>query len=61
MAVEATTIFPLWARNLFNAAEKELDDAQKAYDDLLDTQAADDVLQMRAEVSVAQERYYAAT
>jgi len=31
-----------------------------AYDELLDTQAADDVLQMRAEVSVAQERYYAA-
>ena len=46
--------------NLFDAAEKELDDAQKAYDELLDTKAADDVLQMRAEVSVAQERYYAA-
>ena len=46
--------------NLFDAAEKELDEAQKAYDELLDTQAADDVLQMRAEVSVAQERYYAA-
>jgi multidrug resistance efflux pump len=46
--------------NLFNAAEKELDEAQKTYDELLDTQAADDVLQMRAEVSVAQERYYAA-
>ncbi|MBI5952625.1 MAG: efflux RND transporter periplasmic adaptor subunit [Chloroflexi bacterium] len=46
--------------NLFDAAEKELDDAQKAYDELLDTQAADDVLLLRAEVSVAQERYYAA-
>jgi HlyD family secretion protein len=46
--------------NLFDAAELELDDAQNAYDELLDTQAADDVLQMRAEVSVAQERYYAA-
>jgi HlyD family secretion protein len=44
--------------NLFDAAEKELDDAQNAYDELLNTQAADDVLQMRAEVSVAQERYY---
>jgi len=46
--------------NLFDAAEQELDDAQKAYDELLDTQAADDVLLLRAEVSVAQERYYAA-
>jgi len=46
--------------NLFDAAELELDDAQNAYDELLDTQAADDVLQMRAEISVAQERYYAA-
>ncbi len=46
--------------NLFDAAEKELDEAQKAYDALLNTQAADDVLQLRAEVSVAQERYYAA-
>jgi len=45
---------------LFDAAETELDEAQKAYDALLDTQAADDVLQLRAEVSVAQERYYAA-
>jgi HlyD family secretion protein len=46
--------------NLFDSAEKELDDAQKAYDALLNTKAADDVLQLRAEVSVAQERYYAA-
>ncbi len=46
--------------NLFDAAEQELDDAQKAYNELLDTQAADDVLLLRAEVSVAQERYYAA-
>jgi HlyD family secretion protein len=43
----------------FDAAEKELDDAQKAYDALLDTQAADGVLQARAEVSIAQETYYA--
>ncbi|CAG1012321.1 hypothetical protein ANAEL_04392 [Anaerolineales bacterium] len=46
--------------SLFDAAEQELDDAQNAYDELLDTQAAEDVLQLRAEVSVAQERYYAA-
>ncbi len=46
--------------NLFDAAEKELDEAQKAYDELLGTQAADEILQARAEVSIAQERYYAA-
>jgi HlyD family secretion protein len=46
--------------SLFDAAEKELDDAQKAYDALLDTKAADEILQTRAEVSIAQERYYAA-
>ncbi len=46
--------------DLFDAAEKELDDAQKAYDELLGTQAADDILQARAEVSIAQERYYSA-
>jgi multidrug resistance efflux pump len=44
--------------NLFNAAEKELDEAQRAYDALLNTQAADEVLKARAEVSVAQEHYY---
>ena len=31
--------------NLFDAAEKELDDAQKAYDELLGTQASDEILQ----------------
>jgi HlyD family secretion protein len=46
--------------DLFNAAEKELNDAQKAYDVLLGTQAADEILQARAEVAIAQERYYAA-
>jgi multidrug efflux pump subunit AcrA (membrane-fusion protein) len=44
--------------NLFDAAEKELDEAQRAYDALLNTQAADEVLKARAEVSVAQEHYY---
>jgi multidrug efflux pump subunit AcrA (membrane-fusion protein) len=46
--------------DLYDAAKKELDDSQKAYDALLDTKAADDILQARAEVSIAQERYYAA-
>lgn len=46
--------------DLFDAAERELDEAQKAYDELLDTQAAEEILKARAEVSVAQERYYAA-
>jgi HlyD family secretion protein len=46
--------------NLFDAAEKELDDAQKAYDELLGTQASTEILKARAEVSIAQERYYSA-
>jgi multidrug efflux pump subunit AcrA (membrane-fusion protein) len=45
--------------NLYNAANKELTDSQAAYDALLNTSAADEVLQARADVSVAQERYYA--
>jgi multidrug resistance efflux pump len=44
----------------FDAAQTELTDAQRAYDALLSTQAANDVLQARAEVAVTQERYYAA-
>lgn len=44
----------------FNAAKAELDEAQRGYDALLSTQAAAEVLQVRAEVAVAQERYYAA-
>lgn len=48
------------SEDLYNAAEKELDQAQKSYDKLLDTQAADEILQIRAEISIAQERYYAA-
>ena len=46
--------------NLYNNSRSELEDAQKAYNTLLDTDAADTVLQARADVSVAQERYYAA-
>ena len=45
---------------LYNNARSELEDAQKAYNELLDTKAADAVLQARADLSVAQERYYAA-
>lgn len=45
---------------LYHNARNELEDAQIAYNELLDTEAADAVLQARADVSVAQERYYAA-
>jgi HlyD family secretion protein len=44
----------------YDNAQTELDNAQRAYNDLLSTQAAEDVLTARAEVSVAQERYYSA-
>ena len=46
--------------DLYDAANQELTDAQNAYDALLGTQAADEILQTRAEVSIAQERYYTA-
>jgi multidrug resistance efflux pump len=45
---------------LYANARSELEDAQKAYNELLDTEAADAVLQARADMSVAQESYYAA-
>ncbi len=41
----------------FDAAKTELDNAEKAYSDLLGSEAADRVLKARAELSVAQERY----
>jgi len=44
----------------FDAAQAELDAAQRAYDAELSTKAADDMLLARAQVQVAQERYYAA-
>lgn len=44
----------------YDAAQAELSAAQQAYNQLLSTQAADEVLAVRAEASVAQERYYAA-
>jgi multidrug resistance efflux pump len=40
-----------------DSAEAELDEAEKAYDDLLTTESADRVLEARANLTVAQERY----
>lgn len=48
------------SQKLFDDATAELSDAQRAYGELLTTQAADDILAARAEVAVAQERYYVA-
>jgi multidrug resistance efflux pump len=48
------------SQRLFDEAKAELDESQKAYNALLTTQAADEILAARAEVAVAQERYYAA-
>lgn len=45
------------ASDLLDEVERELQDAQKAYDELLTTQEAQDVLRARAKLSVAQERY----
>lgn len=47
-------------RSLYNDAHAELEDAQQAYNLLLDSESADVILQARADLSVAQERYYAA-
>ena len=47
-------------RTLYYQARDELESAQRDYNDLLTTEAADALLQARADVSVAQERYYAA-
>ena len=40
-----------------DSAEAELDEAEKAYDDLLTTESAERVLEARANLTVAQERY----
>jgi len=48
------------SQTLYDKAKDELKSAQDAYDNLLTTQAADQVLQARADVAVAQERYYSA-
>ncbi|MBC7879486.1 MAG: efflux RND transporter periplasmic adaptor subunit [Anaerolineales bacterium] len=44
--------------DLYHNAYDELVSAQNAYNDLLKTQSDDKILQARADVSVAQERYY---
>jgi len=46
-------------RNLYDSAQTELNDAQQTYNALLNTKAADDVLQARAEVAIRQEQYHA--
>jgi len=46
-------------RTLYDNARSELVDAQNAYNDLLDTRAAQDMLKARADVAVAEEYYYA--
>ena len=48
------------SETLYDNAQDELDAAQQEYNDLLTTDVADKVLQARADVSVAQEHYYAA-
>jgi len=47
-------------RTLYYDAREELENSQKAYNELLTSDAADELLQARADVSVAQERYYSA-
>ncbi|MBN1304615.1 MAG: efflux RND transporter periplasmic adaptor subunit [Anaerolineales bacterium] len=48
------------SQTLYDQARQELEAAQKAYNDILSTDNAEMVLQKRAKVSVAQERYYSA-
>jgi multidrug resistance efflux pump len=45
------------AKDALDESEKELEDAQSIYDSLLNTDAADRVLEARAMLSVARERY----
>lgn len=47
-------------RTLYYDARAELEDSQKVYNELLTSETADQVLEARAKVSVAQERYYSA-
>ncbi len=48
------------AQELHDAASSELEQAQSAYDDALEKEAADEVLQARARLAVAQARFDAA-
>ncbi len=48
------------AQDAYDTTKTELEDAQTAYDDLIDTNTAKNIITARAELSVAQERYDAA-
>lgn len=48
------------AQTAFDDAKIDLDNAQKDYNDALTTDGAKDVMQARADLQVARERYYAA-
>ncbi len=48
------------SQTIFDDAQTQLTNAQNAYDALLNTQGAEDVLDARAKVAVTQEQYYAA-
>jgi HlyD family secretion protein len=48
------------ARKIFDDAKSDLKDAQNAYDDAVSTDGAKDVLKARAQMSIAEERYYTA-
>ncbi len=45
------------AQNIYDDAVSELTDAEKAYDDAVTTEGANDVLQARAKLMIAQERF----
>jgi HlyD family secretion protein len=47
-------------QTIFDDAKANLDDAQTAYDDAVTTNGAKDVLKVRAQTSVSEERYYTA-
>ena len=48
------------SQDIYDDAKSALDDAQETYNDLLTTKGANDVMEARAGVSIAQERYYTA-
>ncbi len=48
------------AQNIFDDARANLEDAQDAYDDALTSDGAQEILKARAQLSIAEERYYTA-
>ncbi len=48
------------AQKIFEDADDALEDAQEAYDDALTSDGAQDILEARAQLSIAEERYYTA-